>query len=138
MKASKEPHYVYTCEHCGRRFTWVALTKRQFCNYCGKRNIRREGEVPGLRYKVDERGGYQDEEFSYIVFARGKIEGGQRQRAIWQKTEDGLYITCAGCAGIVDVSRENVDDGYVPGCVVCPECLSHFWVYLEDWKEDGP
>jgi len=132
------PLYIYVCVKCGYKVPWVALTKRRTCTRCGNKDIYREGEESGLRYvthkKNDDESRY---EYSYVVFARQEITSGKRQRAIWQKTQDGLFITCAGCVSIVDISYElhSIDDGYVSGCVVCPECLTHFWAYLEEWKE---
>ena len=84
----------------------------------------------------------------YYIYRKGDFskDKNRQSRLVWQLQGKRLFLSCPGCGGINEV-RLQLDwlysntykvrpDGHIEGkhCLTCPECRSHFFVKLRDWK----
>lgn len=90
---------------------------------------------PLLRAKVHE--DYEDQIIlPHVAEIATKLLS--RERGVWTHNGDKVCITCPKCAAISMIVDHRLDDkGHVEHeCVVCAKCGAHWWMFLEDWREN--
>lgn len=117
------------CKHCA-----FVRGKKGCCNVCGSSASPDLLDPRRMSYRKLGIG-------DYIFYFRRKLDPKKIRRlgwrTVWDRTRDGIFLTCPQCRKINDASREkktlSLRRGFIRNCVVCWSCGNHFWVYLHGY-----